>query len=174
MNRSVDVRILSATNKDLQKEMSAGRFRDDLFFRLNVVNIHLPPLRDRREDIPLLARHFLRKASEAHKRKVNDFADGAMKTLMSQAWPGNVRELQNVIERAVVLSRSSELTKADLQLPSEGASDVLAGSLTLEEFERRLVERTLSEMDGNRTKTAEKLGVSLRWLQYRLKEWNRE
>ena len=173
-NRTVDVRILSATNKDLQKEMSAGRFRDDLYFRLNVVKVHLPPLRDRREDIPLLAIHFLRTASRVHKRTVTDLAPGAMKILLNHIWPGNVRELQNVIERAVVLSRGPELTEADLQLPSEGPQDVLGGSLTLEEFERRLVQRTLAELDGNRTRTAEKLGVSLRWLQYRLKEWNRE
>jgi DNA-binding NtrC family response regulator len=168
------VRILAATNKDLQKEMHAGRFRDDLFFRLNVVGIQLPPLRDRRDDIPALAQHFLRKASETHKRKVTEISPGAMKALIMQAWPGNVRELQNVIERAVVLTRGSELTEADLQIPSGGQADVLAGHLTLEEFERMLVERTLSEMEGNRTRTAERLGVSLRWLQYRLKEWNRE
>jgi len=173
-SRSVDVRILAATNKDLQKEMHAGRFRDDLFFRLNVVGIQLPPLRDRRDDIPALARHFLHRASEAHKRKVTEISPGAMKALIMQAWPGNVRELQNVIERAVVLTRGSELTEADLQIPSGGQADVLAGNLTLEEFERMLVERTLSEMEGNRTRTAERLGVSLRWLQYRLKEWNRE
>lgn len=173
-NRPVDVRIVSATNRDLQKEMSVGRFRDDLFFRLNVVNIALPPLRDRRDDIPLLARHFLRKASETHRRAVKGFTPSAMKALVSQAWPGNVRELQNVIERAVVLSRTEELTELDLQLPTDDAAAFLGASLTLEEFERRLVEKTLSDMDGNRTRTAEKLGVSLRWLQYRLKEWNRE
>jgi Nif-specific regulatory protein len=172
-NRTVDVRIISATNRDLQKELAAGRFRDDLFFRLNVVAIHLPPLRERREDIPLLADHFLRKASETHKRKVTEFSPGAVKALMNHNWPGNVRELQNVIERSVVLSRSTELAEADLEL-STGGTDSFGGSLTLDEFERKIVEKTLSETDGNRTKTAEKLGVSLRWLQYRLKEWNRE
>jgi Nif-specific regulatory protein len=173
-NRTVDVRILAATNKDLLKEMKAGRFRDDLFFRLNVVNINLPPLRERRDDIPLLARHFLHTASGAHRRTVSDLSPSAMKALINHFWPGNVRELQNVIERAVVLSKGDQVTEEDLQLPTDIGVDLLGGGLTLEEFERRLVEKTLDEMNGNRTRTAEKLGVSLRWLQYRLKEWNRE
>ena len=170
-NRKVDVRILAATNRDLQEEVRNGLFREDLFFRLNVVEIHLPPLRQRTEDIPLLANEFLRKAATNYKRDVKSISPQAMQLLLTHPWNGNVRELQNVIERAVVLCGEEEIREQDLQLQRVRESDLLESGLTLEEFERRLVERTLKEMKGNRTQTAETLGVSLRWLQYRLKEW---
>lgn len=170
-NRKVDVRILAATNRDLQEEVRNGLFREDLYFRLNVVEIHLPPLRQRTADVPLLANEFLRKAAATYKRAVKSISPNAMQLLLSHPWPGNVRELQNVIERSVVLCGSEEVREQDLQLQRVRESDLLESGLTLEEFERRLVERTLKEMKGNRTQTAETLGVSLRWLQYRLKEW---
>jgi Nif-specific regulatory protein len=170
-NRKVDVRILAATNRDLQEEVRNGLFREDLFFRLNVIEIHLPPLRQRTEDIPLLANEFLRKAATNYKRPVKSISPQAMQLLLTHPWHGNVRELQNVIERAVVLCGEEEVREQDLQLQRVRESDLLESGLTLEEFERRLVERTLKEMKGNRTQTAETLGVSLRWLQYRLKEW---
>ncbi len=173
-DRRIDVRIISATNKDLQAEVKAGRFRDDLFFRLNVISVPVPPLRDRNEDIPLLVHHFLRKANSAHGRSVREIRKDAMDALMRHPWHGNVRELQNVIERAVVLARGEDIGVDDLQLHHYTEEDLLQSGLTLDEFERRLVEKTLAEMSGNRTKTAERLGVSLRWLQYRLKEWHRD
>jgi len=170
-NRRVDVRILAATNRDLQEEVHKGLFREDLFFRLNVVEIHLPPLRQRTEDIPLLANEFLKKAATNYRRIVKGINPQAMQSLLTHPWNGNVRELQNVIERAVVLCGGEEVKEQDLQLQRVRESDLLESGLTLEEFERKLVERTLKEMKGNRTQTAETLGVSLRWLQYRLKEW---
>ena len=170
-NRKVDVRILAATNRDLQEEVRNGVFREDLFFRLNVIEIHLPPLRQRKEDIPLLGHYFLKKAATNYKRNVKSINPQAMQLLLTHPWHGNVRELQNVVERAVVLCGGVEVQEMDLQLQRVRESDLLESGLTLEEFERRLVERTLKEMKGNRTQTAETLGVSLRWLQYRLKEW---
>jgi Nif-specific regulatory protein len=170
-NRKVDVRILAATNRNLQEEVQKGLFREDLFFRLNVVEIHLPPLRQRTGDIPLLANEFLKKAAANYKRTVRSINSRAMQLLLAHPWHGNVRELQNVLERAVVLCEGEEVQEQDLQLQHVRESDLLESGLTLEEFERKLVERTLKEMKGNRTQTAETLGVSLRWLQYRLKEW---
>lgn len=171
-DRKVDVRIIAATNRDLREEVRAGTFREDLFFRLNVVEIHLPPLRERSEDVPLLSNYFLKKAAESFKREVRSISPKAMQMLLRHPWHGNVRELQNVVERAVVLCRGEEIQEQDLQLQHVREADLLQSGLTLEEFERKLVEKTLREMKGNRTQTAEKLGVSLRWLQYRLKEWD--
>ncbi len=169
--RKVDVRIIAATNKNLHDEIKGGRFREDLYFRLNVVEIHLPALRERTDDIPVLADQFVRTAAETHGRSVKKIASGAMSRLLRHPWYGNVRELQNVVERAVVLSRGEELSEEDLKLEQYSEEELAQTGLTLEEFERKLVEKTLNETGGNRTRTAEKLGVSLRWLQYRLKEW---
>jgi Nif-specific regulatory protein len=173
-DRKVDVRVIAASNVDLREEVKKGTFREDLYFRLNVVEIRLPPLRERKTDIPLLANHFVKRAAENFKRPVKSLQPKAMQRLLHHPWHGNVRELQNVIERAVVLCRGTEIEEEDLQLQHVREQDLLESGLTLEEFERQLVEKTLREMDGNRTRTAEKLGVSLRWLQYRLKEWNSE
>jgi len=171
-NIKVDVRVISATNKNLADEIKKGKFREDLFFRLNIVEIHLPPLRDRTEDIPGLAKYFMKKSCESHGRNVNGIDSDAMARLLRHPWYGNVRELQNVIERAVVLSRNAELAVEDLQLQQYSEEELLQSGQTLEEFERKLVEKTLAETGGNRTRAAEKLGVSLRWLQYRIKEWS--
>jgi Nif-specific regulatory protein len=173
VNRKVNARILAATNRNLQDEIVLGKFRDDLFFRLNVVTIALPPLRERPEDIPMLAEHFLRKANEAHHREVKGIQPDAMKFLMVNPWKGNVRELQNVIERAVVLCTGAMIAVDDIKSMEQPELTGTSG-LTLEEFERRLIQATLNENGGNRTRTAQKLGVSLRWLQYRLKEWSNE
>lgn len=171
-SKKVDVRIISATNKNLHEEIKGGKFREDLYFRLNIVEIHLPPLRDRTEDIPVLTNYFMGKSCETHGRNVKRISSGAMSGLLKHPWYGNVRELQNVIERAVVLSRTEELEEEDLKLEQYSEEELAQTGLTLEEFERKLVEKTLAATGGNRTHTAEKLGVSLRWLQYRLKEWN--
>ena len=174
VNRTANIRILAATNKELKEEVKAARFREDLFFRLNVVGIHLPPLRERKDDIPLLAAHFLKKASANYKRPVESIAPDAMQLLLSNPWKGNVREFQNIIERAVVLCRGNQLTKDDFLFDSSDQSALQKSAVTLADFERQLIETTLAEMGGNRTRTAEKLGVSLRWLQYRIKEWGTE
>ncbi len=174
VNRTANIRVIAATNKELKEEVKAGRFREDLFFRLNVVGIHLPPLRERRDDIPILAGYFVKKAAENYKRPIDGIAPDAMQLLLANQWKGNVREFQNVIERAVVLCRGTQLTKDDFLFDSSDQSALQKNAVTLADFERQLIETTLAEMNGNRTRTAEKLGVSLRWLQYRIKEWGNE
>lgn len=174
VNRKTDIRIIAATNKDLAEEAKANRFREDLYFRLNVIGIHLPPLRERKDDIPLLASFFVKKAAETYKRPVEGIQPDAMQLLLANQWKGNVREFQNVIERAVVLCRGTQLTKDDFLFDSRDQSALQKTGLTLADFERQLIETTLQEMNGNRTRTAERLGVSLRWLQYRIKEWGNE
>jgi len=169
--RPVDVRVISATNKEMQKEVEAGRFREDLYYRLNVVPLTIPPLRERRGDIPLLARHFLERAYKQHGGKPLQLSAGAMKRLMEYDWPGNVRELENTVERATVLADGAEIDSGDLGLPQFTTRTLFESGITLDEFERRLVLKTLDEVGGNRTRAAERLGVSVRWIQYRLKEW---
>ena len=170
--RTADIRLIAATNRELQAEVSRGALREDLYFRLNVVNIHLPPLRERREDIPALADHFLQRAARQYKRPVERIDPDAMQVLLANSWKGNVRELQNVLERAVVLCRGTDLARKDFVLDDTRSGEPPETPTTLAEFERRIIEATLSELGGNRTRTAERLGVSLRWLQYRLKEWS--
>ena len=171
-NRPADIRVIAATNRDLQAEVKSGHFRDDLYFRLNVIRIHLPPLRERKDDIPELANHFLKRAADMYKRPVIGIDPEAMQILLSSPWKGNVREFQNVIERAVVLCKGGQLGKEDFVFDTSGAGSFQLTGLTLAELERQMIEATLAEMGGNRTRTAERLGVSLRWLQYRLKEWS--
>jgi Nif-specific regulatory protein len=173
-NRTADIRIIAATNKDLKEEVKTSRFREDLFFRLNVIGIHLPPLRERKDDIPLLASYFVKRAAENYKRPIEGIHPEAMQLLLANQWQGNVREFQNLIERAVVLCRGITLTKDDFLFDSNDQSALQKNAVTLADFERQLIESTLEEMNGNRTRTAEKLGVSLRWLQYRIKEWGNE
>ena len=144
----VDVRIVAASNADLQQLMRDGAFREDLFYRLNVITINLPPLRRRREDIPLLVSHFLEKYAEENKRKVREVTPDAMRLLLDHSWPGNVRELKNVIERAILLSDRRTITPRDLRFESEGHA-VPAGSvptdMTLEEMERWYIDQILRE-----------------------------
>ncbi|HEY6952791.1 MAG TPA: sigma-54-dependent Fis family transcriptional regulator [Bacteroidota bacterium] len=170
--KKIDARIVAATNKDLHREVKEGRFREDLYFRLNVVHIQLPPLRERRDDIPALAEYFFEKACNAHRRQLTGIHPDVMKAFVHAPWQGNIRELQNTIERAVVLCKTSQVTMEDIATMTE--APYKAGSMTLADYERQIIESTLNEMGGNRTRTAEKLGVSLRWLQYRLKEWGSE
>ncbi len=170
--RHSDVRIVAATNKVLADEVRAGRFREDLYYRLNVIHISLPPLRERKEDIPLLADHFLRKYAKRSPKKILGFTREAYAALRAYPWPGNVRELENAVERAIVLAKSEYITPADLRL--EPLRDVeLVGDTerTLEDVQRDHVLRVLQANDGNISKTAKKLGVSRRWLHYKLKEW---
>ncbi len=149
--------------------MQAGNFREDLYYRLNVINIKMPPLRARKEDIPLLAEHFLKKYTEKNRKSVLRFTPEAMKLLMDYDWPGNIRELENTIERAVILARGTEITPDLIDLRKR-KSFTLVGK-TLKEIEKEAVLQTLEMTGYNRTKTAEILGVSRRWLQYQLKNW---
>ena len=166
----VDLRLISATNKELKEEVEAGNFREDLYYRLNVITIRLPSLRERLDDIPLLADHFLKRAAEKQGRPVKRLHRDALSMMHAYRWPGNVRELENAIERAVVLSGDRGEILADDLLLSTAPGDTNEAK-TLRDYERDIVLRTLDEMEGNKTRTAEALGVSLRWLHYRLKEW---
>lgn len=160
-----DVRVLSSTNKDLHQRIGQGLFREDLFYRLNVVTIELPPLRERREDIPLLVHHFLEKRATRRPGKV-EVTEAAMAVLMNYTWPGNVRELANVIERAVILCNDGRITPYDLSLSSAGGNGELgnqgAKRLSLDEMERRYIEKVLREEKGNKTQAAKVLGISVR------------
>ena len=167
--RKVDVRIISATNKELEEEVKAGNFREDLYYRLNVINIKMPPLRTRRDDIPLLADYFLKKFVEKNKKYISGFSKEALDFLMEYHWPGNIRELENTIERAVILARQNRISPEMLQL-KKAKPEFLIGQ-PLKEIEKFAVLQTLEQTNFNRTKTADVLGVSRRWLQYKLKTW---
>jgi len=167
----VDVRVLAATNKDLQAEIRAGRFREDLYFRLSVIPIFVPPLRDRQEDVPLLAEHFMAEFAREYGRRVKTFEADAISALQQYPWPGNVRELRNVIERLMIMVPGDSISRSDLAFldpdavpPAEAVtSPSPGGRLTLHEardrFERDLILRTLAEQQGNMSRTAEVLGV---------------
>lgn len=174
----VDTRVIAATNKNLEEEIKTGRFREDLYYRLNVVNLDVPPLRERREDISLLADFFLKRYAEKNKRIIKGFTPRAMDLLMRYDWPGNVRELENVVERAVILARGEMVTPAEfpdilLQLdPEIKATYVnLSPGRTLKDVEKDMIIRTLEETGGNRTHAAKILGISRRTLQLKLKEY---
>lgn len=169
--RKVDVRLISATNRDLKKEVSAGRFREDLYYRLNVVSISIPPLRERLDDIPLLANHFAKLYARKCGRSVERIEREAIEKLKDHSWPGNVRELENTIERAVIMCRTTSIGPDDLLLDIDENS---ATSGKLRDFEKRIILRTLRKHDGNRTKTAKVLGISVRTLQYKLRRWQEE
>lgn len=170
--KRVDVRVLSATNRPLQDLIREGGFREDLYYRLNTIQIDLPPLRRRRADVPLLAHHFLDAFARGSRAGIRGFSDEAIGALKAYHWPGNVRELENTVERAVVLARGEIIERADLRLPEAEASEAFFESgLPLKEIERRAVERALEEHDGNVSATARALDVSRRWLHYKLKEW---
>jgi DNA-binding NtrC family response regulator len=172
----VDVRLLATTNRRLADEIEKGRFREDLFFRLNVVSIEFPPLRERREDIPLLAGHFLWRYREEMNKKVEGISPDAMDLLTAYSWPGNVRELENAIERGVVLCIGRMLEPHDLppeitSPQAETTSRTNVGS-SLAEAERDLILRTLKSCGGNRSRTADVLGISVRTLRNKLKEYS--
>jgi DNA-binding NtrC family response regulator len=171
----VDVRLVSATNKDLKQLMEEGAFREDLFYRLHVVVIQMPPLRERIGDIPILAHHFLTELALENGKEIEGFTPDAMNQLSAYDWPGNVRELRNVIERMVVLARGARLTLRDLPASlREGdghAARVPVGDLSLQDAEKRMIEEALRRFDGNRTRAAEHLGISRRTLHRKLNEY---
>jgi DNA-binding NtrC family response regulator len=171
----VDVRIIAATNRELQAEIKKGGFREDLFYRLNVVTVELPPLRDRRGDIPVLASFFLRRYAAENGKAIETFADDALETLLEYHWPGNVRELENVIERAVVLCDGPVIEKRHLPpsiVPAEerDGAPPIPGS-TIAELERYAILKTLEACGGSTSKAATVLGVSPRKIQYKLHEY---
>ncbi|MEA2464495.1 MAG: hypothetical protein QOJ98_2242 [Acidobacteriota bacterium] len=156
--RRVDVRLVSATNARLEDEVAAGRFRQDLLFRLNTVEIRIPPLRDRREDIPPLAAHFLQLHAQRYRKRIDAFDAQSMKALLDHAWPGNVRELEHVVERAVLMTTGTTIPRSalGLQPPAEGRID----DMSIEDVEALLIRKALVRFDGNVSKAAEALGLS--------------
>jgi two-component system response regulator AtoC len=178
----VNVRIIAATNRDLRAMVGEGKFREDLFYRLDVIPITLPPLRDRKEDIPLLVDYFIEKFNRNNKKQIQGFSDRTIGTLLRYHWPGNVRELENCIERAAVMADTDLLDISDLdqilhpaRTQSPGPSPQTETSpQSLKDVERDLILKTLESVQGNRTRAAELLGISLRGLQYKLKALRQE
>jgi DNA-binding NtrC family response regulator len=173
----VDVRLVAATNRDLASEVKNGKFREDLYYRLNVVAVTLPPLRQRKGDIPALVSHFVEKYCKAYGKEIRGLAPGTLNALLAHDWPGNVRELENVVERAVVLAKGLEMTADDLPptlrgpRPRERTPGALIPGATLYEIEREAILRTLEMVGGSTSRAAEILGISVRKIQYRLKEY---
>ncbi len=182
----VDIRIICATNKDLQRQVEQQKFRDDLYYRLNVINIHMPPLRDRKEDIPALVEHFLAKHRYSATAQPAAISEEALKRLMEYDWPGNVRELENVVERAVVLSRGQIITSRELPFGDHDAGDHEddgGDEVSVEksffkksvaQFEKDLIMKALRDANGNRSKAAEMLGIYRRLLYAKIKEYGLE
>ena len=172
----VDVRLIAATNKDIEKAVTEEAFRQDLYYRLNVIMIKMPPLRDKASDIPLLVDHFVKKYSAENNKKIEGVTQNAMVALMAYHWPGNVRELENMIERAVVMCNEHTIghryfpVVTDAQEADHGEIPPIPGS-TLAEIEKYSIQKTLEDVGGNRTRAAEILGISLRKIQYKLKEY---
>jgi DNA-binding NtrC family response regulator len=169
--RRVNVRIVSATNADLHQEVSTGRFRQDLLFRLNTIEIRVPPLRDRREDIPLLAEHFLRQHAARYRKSITKFESAAVRALTEHSWPGNVRELDHAVERAVLMAQTAEIRAADLGLRPAGDAATRLDDMSLEEVEAFLIKKALSRYDGNVSRAAEALGLSRSALYRRLQRY---
>lgn len=175
----VDVRLIAATNRDLANMVAKGTFREDLYYRLNVVTLETPPLRDRREDIPLLVRHFLDLYAKENGLPTLEVEPSAMRLLQAYAWPGNIRELRNFAENAVVLNRGNQLSEYDLDskffntdVPQpSGKSGFSQQPLSVEENEKRLLRNALLQAKGNRTHAAELMGISRRTLHRKLKQW---
>jgi two-component system NtrC family response regulator len=173
----VDVRVVAGSQRDLAEEVRAGRFRDDLYYRLNIVAIVLPPLRQRKGDIPALVNHFIEIHAAAAQKAIAGVTPGTLSALFAYDWPGNVRELGNVLERAVHSARGPEITADDLApvlhgaRPEESTASALIPGATLFEIEREAILRTLDQCDGSTARAAEVLGVSIRKIQYRLKEY---
>ncbi len=175
----IDVRVITATNRDLVREIAAGRFREDLYYRLNVVTLQVPPLRERKEDIPLLAAHFLKEFAEKNRKELKGFTPRALDRMLRYSWPGNVRELMNTVERGVVLSRSDYLDESDLspillgkESPEENP-ECAGGNSSLEVVEKETILKTLEEAGGNKSEAARRLGITRRTLHQKLKKYGK-
>jgi transcriptional regulator with PAS, ATPase and Fis domain len=173
-----DIRLITATNKDPKRQVDTGHFREDLYYRVAVFMINVPPLRERKEDIPIVVDHFLKRFSTLYGKSIAGVEPKAMQRLVNLRWPGNVRQLENFLEQAVVLAEGSVLSERDL-FTGELADPVVAAAvpgtyepgLPLHEVERRHILRTLQKVNGNRTEAARLLEISVRCLQYKLKEY---
>ena len=180
VTRHTDVRIIAATNQDLRAALEQGTFREDLYYRLNVVPLNIPPLRERKQDIPFLANHFIRKLAADSGSAVESITDAAMERLMAYHWPGNVRELENVIERSLVLCRGSQLDAGDVRLESaprprsQYGQHFLPEGLTLDQYEQELIREALRRADGNKSHAARLLGLTRNALRYRLTQMGLE
>ncbi len=180
VTRHIDVRVIAATNQDLRAALEQGTFREDLYYRLNVVPLNIPPLRERKQDIPFLANHFVQKLAPDTGSVVDSISDAAMEMLVAYHWPGNVRELENVIERALILSRGKQLEPEDVKLESapsrRQASDshFLPEGLTLDQYEQELIREALRRSDGNKSQAARLLGLTRNALRYRLTQMGLE
>ena len=175
---NVDVRIIAATNRNLEEEIKKGNFREDLYFRLNVVHIHVPPLRERKEDIPLLAASFIKEFSEENGKKINGIEQRARTAIYNYDWPGNIRQLQNCIQSAVVMSSDNmihfEDLPAALREKEEASSIIIPVGSNMNEAEKQVILQTLASQNGNKTKTADILGIGRRTLHRKLEEYETE
>jgi DNA-binding NtrC family response regulator len=169
--RRVDIRLFCATNAQLREEVKAGNFREDLLFRINTVEIHLPPLRDRREDIPLLAQHFLSRIRTRYRKPVSGFSVSAMQQMMQYPWPGNVRELEHSIERALLLCSGDEIEPANLSIGAVRPAALSLENMSIDEMEAMLVRKVLRRCDGNVSQAAESLGLSRAALYRRMEKY---
>jgi two-component system, NtrC family, response regulator AtoC len=181
VTRHIDVRVIAATNQDLRAALEQGTFREDLYYRLNVVPINIPPLRERREDIRLMANHFLKKLAPDAGRDVESITDAAMEKLLNYHWPGNVRELENVIERGLILCRGKELDVDDIKLETaprprtqNDGQHFLPEGLTLDQYEQEIIREALKRADGNKSQAARMLGLTRNALRYRLTQMGLE
>ncbi len=178
----INARIIAATNKNLEKLVKEEKFREDLYFRINVINIHLPPLRERREDIPYLISHFIKKFNKIMGKNIKGIENDAIESLMHYDFPGNIRELENIIERAFILADTDTITVKDLGLPESiikakaatQSSERASEGKTLKELEREAIKKALLRWEGNRTKASEELGITRRTLLNKIKEYNLE
>ncbi|MEP9410868.1 MAG: sigma-54-dependent Fis family transcriptional regulator [Candidatus Brocadia sp.] len=173
----VNVRLIAATNRDLEKEVSEGRFREDLLYRLNVITIHLPPLRERRDDIPILSNFFVIKYTRKYKKEIEGFTPEAMDALCAYHWPGNVRELENVVERAIVLCKKNMISVDHLPkniIPNKEDISTIKIPLgtSLKEAEKEIIQKTLQMTQGSKREAAKILGISSRKIEYKVKEWS--
>jgi len=177
-----DIRFVAATNKDLEKEVREGRFREDLYYRLNVIPIFLPPLRDRKEDLPLLVQHFIDKANKSNNKQIKKVSDDAWEYIMNYTWPGNVRELENAIERATVMCQGETIEREHFPLDLRanirpaGEDELENGDIqnlpkAVERLERRLLVNALNQTKGNKRKASQLLGVTERMLGYKVKQY---
>jgi DNA-binding NtrC family response regulator len=169
--RRVDVRVLSATNAQLHEEAKAGNFREDLLFRLNTVEIHLPALRDRRGDIAPLAEHFLGRNCTRYRKQVMGFSSAAMRIMMEYGWPGNVRELEHAVERAVLLCRGDEIEPSNLAIASGPPAPQMLEEMSIDEMESALIRKVLRRCDGNISQASESLGLSRAALYRRIEKY---
>jgi DNA-binding NtrC family response regulator len=169
--RRVDVRVFSATNADIAADVAEGKFRQDLLFRLNTIELRLPPLRDRREDIPILAAHFLRQHAEHYRKPLTGYDEGAIKALLAHAWPGNVRELDHAVERAVLMAQGEVVRAVDLGLRAGREGPPRLEEMSLEDVEALLIKKALARFSGNVSHAANALGLSRSALYRRLQRY---